>query len=175
MFKVLLIAFLFASSPGTQGCQLSNDLVLVDFTVAYPYVFVLTNESYHIEDGLVLAKDLYVYDLATNCLIDHYDFQWANPWLIKAGSMTQEGTTLFIGAYRATQFYPIDKRPFLYTYTERGLKKLWTGSYLTIIDFTQVAFMDIDLDGLDELVLSDGIRHVAYQYKYHDMWVIADW
>lgn len=98
------------------------------------------------------------------------DFTLVNPWCIDAGDMDGDGCQdIFIGAYRATEFYEADRRPYLLEWNGDYLKRKWTGSYLNMKTYYEAGFEDMDGDGLDELyaIQPSGDGSIAkYFYRF---------
>lgn len=85
-------------------------------------------------------------------LIYENDFTLINPWCIEAGNMDCDGyLDIFVGAYRATEVYEADRRPFMFEWKNDQLERFWTGSYLNLRTFYEAGFEDMNQDGFDEL------------------------
>lgn len=111
------------------------------------------------EEGLLVGGYIRVYqmpDTITEQPIQLYenDFTVVNPWSIDVGDFEQDGIKeLFIGCYRATEFYEASKRPFVISWDGEKFFKKWTGSYIGFDSFIKGEIKDSNLDGYDELVL----------------------
>lgn len=100
------------------------------------------------------------------------DFTLVNPWCISAGHMEEDDNPeIFIGAYRATNYYKADRRPYLLEWRGDYLKRRWTGSYLNMKTFYEAGFEDMDGDGYDELYAiqsneQEGLSKYYYRWGY---------
>lgn len=99
------------------------------------------------------------------------DFAAFNPWKITIGDVDGDGMDdISIGVYKESPLHPVmAKRPFIYNFIDGDLKPLWRGSRLSK-PFTDYDFIDIDGDGIDELIsieiLSDDRRLInTYKWK----------
>ena len=82
------------------------------------------------------------------------DFTWVNPWQIDSGDFEGDGNLeLFVACYRATEFYPVERRPFIVTWDGEKIIRKWTGSYIGDEKWLEGNIKDMNEDGKDELVL----------------------
>lgn len=59
------------------------------------------------------------------------DLTPVNPWTLDLGDIEGDGELdIFVGAFRATDFYPMDPRPYMISYNGRYLYRKWTGSMI---------------------------------------------
>lgn len=80
-------------------------------------------------------------------------FKDMNPWKIQTADVDGDGEKeISIGVYKESQFHPVkDKRPFIYNWNGDSISPKWRGSRLSR-PFEDYIFLDIDNDGLDELI-----------------------
>ncbi len=84
------------------------------------------------------------------------DFSKVNPWTISAAQLDcDEKIEVFVGAYRATDFYEDDPRPYFFEYEDGSLIRQWTGSYLDNQGFSSAYFIDEDYDGISTLLVDE--------------------
>lgn len=87
-------------------------------------------------EGVTYGKYLTVYQ--NNKRIYKKNYEKIRPWAIDIGDLENDGILdVYIGAYRATDYYPLDKRPFFYEWREKMYQK-WTGSYLSFYDLVEL-------------------------------------
>ncbi len=90
------------------------------------------------------------------------DMAVAKPWLITVGRMKEQSAIdIFIGAYRATDYYDAETRPYFLQYDNGNVYRKWTGSYLVDQAFSEAEFMPYSLDDYDVLV----VKGVTYYDK----------
>lgn len=110
-------------------------------------------------DGLDVGGYLRIYNLSPTIddlpsLVYENDFTWVNPWSLDSGDFENDGgLELFMGCYRATDFYPPDRRPFVVTWDGEIITKKWTGSYIGLDDLISGRIEDMNGDDREELVL----------------------
>ncbi len=96
------------------------------------------------------------------------DYSLINPWALQVGDMENDGLIdIFIGAYRGTQYYGPDKRPFLLTFNGKDIAKRWTGSAIGYDGFDYGVFKDYDGDGYDELCLQVTLKDGQVINRYY--------
>lgn len=91
-----------------------------------------------------------------------YDFEGVGPWSLALGQMDDKpDIEVFIGAYRATRYFPEGPRPYIFSwdFEKQELVRLWTGSYLGAPIFLQADMVDRDGDGYMEIK----VREVDWQ------------
>ena len=105
-----------------------------------------------------------------------YDFAGVGPWCVAMGQMDErKDIEVFIGAYRATRYFPEGPRPYFFTWDmeQQKLLRLWSGSYLDAPVFTAAAFEDMDGDGRQELKLDE--RQWLGETEYHYITYYTYW
>lgn len=119
----------------------------------------------------LIEHDIVIYSMEEDILIFRTDFAEFNPWKITMGDVDGDGIDdISIGVYKESPLHPVmAKRPFIYNFIDGDLKPLWRGSRLSK-PFTDYDFIDIDGDGIDELIsieiLSDDRRLInTYKWK----------
>ncbi len=91
------------------------------------------------------------------------DFSRVNPWAVTVAQLDDdEAIEIFVGAYRPTEFYKDNTRPYFLEFKDDVIVRQWTGSYLDHLCFSSASFEDDDLDGqsvlkLEETVLENGV------------------
>ncbi len=86
------------------------------------------------------------------------DFSKVNPWTITAAQLDDdEAIEIFVGAYRPTEFYEDNTRPYFLEFKDDIIVRQWTGSYLDNYCFSSASFEDDDLDGKSVLKLEETI------------------
>lgn len=84
------------------------------------------------------------------------DFSKVNPWTISVAQLDDdEEIEVFVGAYRPTDFYGDDPRPYFFEYKDEVLIRQWTGSYLDNQGFSSAYFLDEDFDGISTLIVDE--------------------
>ncbi len=84
------------------------------------------------------------------------DFSKVNPWTISVAQIDgDEKIEIFVGAYRSTDFYGDDPRPYFFEYENGSLIRQWTGSYLDNQGFLSAYFIDEDFDGISTLLMDE--------------------
>lgn len=92
-------------------------------------------------EGVVYGRDICVYE--NNKRIYKRNYEKIRPWAIDLGDLEDDGILdVYIGAYRATDYYPLAKRPFFFEWQGKMIKK-WTGSYLSYN-----TLVDLKMDGM---------------------------
>lgn len=186
-----LVLFTGAMSQDEKGIYFGNDkhiwvdldvVTLVQGGQTISYLAILTAKEKRYKEELQVGDCLLLFkkglELEEYTEIAEYDISQVNPWTVRLGEMDgDEELDIFIGAYRATEFYPEAKRPFLLTWNGEFIQKKWTGSYLNYKDFLTAEFRDINSDGKDELVVLEGeedrgYSYGAYIYAHHTLYPI---
>lgn len=171
-----------------SGNQSSPVLDSAEYTVGERMYRVAIEKPYQtkylqnrlIDQSFSLGQEVVIYEKKTNARrwreIKRYDFREVGPWCVAIGQMDdKEDIEVFVGAYRATRYYPDEPRPYLFSwdFENRKLLRLWTGSYLNAPVFLDAGFEDINGDGkeelwLDEIALDKGVKkHYRTHYIYH--------
>lgn len=106
-----------------------------------------------------------------NGAIMRFDLSAMRPWKVQTADIDGDGEReLSIGVYTTARSDPsMNKRPFLFRVTDRGLHPIWLGTRLSK-PFEDYGFSDMNDDGRDELVaieyLADGRKVLAvYGWK----------
>ncbi|MDO4772593.1 MAG: hypothetical protein Q4A72_03430 [Bacillota bacterium] len=95
--------------------------------------------------------------------VHEQDFSAVHPWMITVAQVDEdEAIDFFVGAYRPTEFYKDNTRPYFLKYKDGVFVRQWTGSYLDHLCFSGGSYVDEDFDGistlkLDETVLDKGV------------------
>lgn len=101
-------------------------------------------------------------------LIYENNFTRVKPWSIDAGDLDDDGRKdIFIGAYKATKYYELDKRPFFFNWNGKILSRKWTGSYLSLRKLQEIEFEDLDNDGIDEVKALEKLKNGEIKYSYY--------
>ncbi len=94
--------------------------------------------------------------LAGMDLVYENDFSKVNPWTISVGQLDDdEAVEFFVGAYRPTDFYKDDPRPYFIEYKDGVFVRQWTGSYLDNLGFSEAYLDDDDFDGISDLYMNE--------------------
>ncbi len=94
--------------------------------------------------------------LARMDLVYENDFSKVNPWTISVGQLDDDpAIEFFVGAYRPTDFYKDDPRPYFIEYKDGVFVRQWTGSYLDNLGFSEAYFDDDDFDGVSDLYMKE--------------------
>lgn len=89
-------------------------------------------------------------------LIYQNDMQGANPWLISVGQMDDDaGIEIFVGAYKATRYYPAETRPYFLEFRSGHIIRQWTGTYLNSQGFIDAVMYDTNGNGYAEVRLTE--------------------
>lgn len=85
--------------------------------------------------------------------IMRFDLSAMMPWKVQAADIDGDGEwELSIGVYTAARSDPeMNKRPFIFRLTDKGLHPVWLGTRLSK-PFEDYVFTDLDGDGRDELL-----------------------
>ncbi len=84
------------------------------------------------------------------------DFTKVNPWTISVGQLDEdEAVEFFVGAYRPTDFYKDDPRPYFLEYKDEVFVRQWTGSYLDNFGFSKAYIDDDDFDGIGDVKMKE--------------------
>lgn len=111
------------------------------------------------EEGLSVGGYIRVYQISSTLrekptFLYENDFTVVNPWSIDVGDFEGDNIKeLFVGCYRATQFYEASRRPFVISWDGEKFIRKWTGSYIGFDSFLKGEIKDTNQDGYDELVL----------------------
>lgn len=115
-------------------------------------------EGRNISHQFQLAKELVIYEKAKNAgkwrEKKRYNYEGIGPWCVAIGQMDDKSDIeVFVGAYRATRYFPEGTRPYIFTWNheKQELLRLWTGSYFDSPLFIRAEFIDYDQDGYDEI------------------------
>lgn len=86
-------------------------------------------------------------------LIYENDFTRVKPWEIDVGFIDRDNILdVYVGAITQTDYYPLEKRPFFFHWTNNYLSRKWTGSYIGFNPLVSIALEDYTKDGIDEVV-----------------------
>lgn len=127
----------------------------------------------------VLGKEIVIYERQGGGAWrekGRYEFAGVGPWCVAIGQMDEpQDIEIFIGAYRATRYFPEGPRPYFFTWNpeQKRLLRLWSGSYLDAPVFTAAKFEDIDGDGKQELRLEERqwLGETEHRYTtYYTYW-----
>lgn len=136
------------------------------------FLVIETESKNQVYEGLEVGNWIKFYKYKDGEVYLKYesDFTKVRPWMIDVGHIDDDGRDdVFIGAYKKTKFYPLDKRPFFFNWDGEKLTKKWTGSYINVHELMDMEFVDEDQDGIDEVKtieqLQDGSKIVNY-YKW---------
>jgi len=133
-----------------------------------------TNEKLQKSDNILIGNWIKFYKIHRNNsnveleLIYENDFTRVKPWSINAGKLDKDDKKdIFVGAYRATDYYELDKRPFFFNWNGKILTRKWTGSYLGFNKLQSVEFEDINKDGIDEVKALEIDEEGVLKYGYY--------
>lgn len=138
-------------------------LFLLDFPIAEASEGDLTfriEGRPRVYQGVTYGKYLSVYQEGRR--IYHKNYEKIRPWAIDIGDLENDGILdIYIGAYRATDYYPLDKRPFFFEWRD-GMYQKWTGSYMSPFEL-----IDLRVDG-NKVITKEYNKDKYYQATY--MW-----
>ncbi len=173
---VLVLFFAFALGMGFSFSSKKEILDSAEYTqngISYRAAIEGRSETKHWEGSgflagkslskpFILGKEIVIYEKPESGGSwqekGRYNFEGVGPWCIAMGQMDQqEDIEVFIGAYRATRYFPEGTRPYLFTWNfkEQQLNRLWSGSYFDAPIFLTAEFEDVDADGFQEIKLEE--------------------
>jgi hypothetical protein len=106
-------------------------------------------------EDLVCGNFIRVYTVKRDQLqlIYENDFTEVNPWEIDVGMIDRDHVLdVYVGAVTETAYYPLEKRPFFFHWTNDCLTRKWTGSYIGFTSLVSIELKDYTGDGVDEVV-----------------------
>lgn len=122
------------------------------------------------------GENLVVYELSAKNGIPKITVKYTSnmkamhPWMIEAGKLDDRKgeANLFVGVYKDTRFYKeLLNRPFFLSWNGDFIERKWTGSYLSIREYTDLIFLDFTGDGYDEIAVIEKEENGAYQVSLY--------
>lgn len=199
---VIGLSVLFASSPSTylledhtlyyqkswyQKVLLENivDYTLTDLKNIGECLLVIESLEDQSIDQITYGNMIKFYTIDPNkksslSLAYENDFTKVKPWAIDAADMDgDQENEVYIGAYRATDYYDADKRPFFFDWNGEFLTRKWTGSYISFDKLINLSFEDLEGDGSHEIktleqLADDTFINRYYKWGYFNFTIIKE-
>lgn len=101
-------------------------------------------------------------------LVYENDFTRVKPWAIDAADMDGDHESeVYIGAYRATDYYEADKRPYFFDWNGEFLTRKWTGSFMSFDKVIDISFEDFEGDGCYEVKALEQLSDKTLVHRYY--------